>query len=58
MNEDHPITASGLYVGSYKRRMKVSIDRMYENALDWEHLPFPHNSSFSHTRQSTPHQRQ
>lgn len=48
MNDEHLVTATGLFVGSYKRRMKVSIDRMYENALDWEHLPFVHNSSFSH----------
>lgn len=48
MNEEQPVTATGLFVGSYKRRMKVSIDRMYENALDWEHLPFLHDSSFSH----------
>lgn len=51
MNEVNPVTATGLYVGSYKRRMKVSIDRMYENALDWEHLPFLHDSSFSHIEQ-------
>lgn len=48
MNEEQPVTVTGLFVGSYKRRMKVSIDRMYENALDWEHLPFVHDSSFSH----------
>lgn len=48
MNEEQLVTATGLFVGSYKRRMKVSIDRMYENALDWEHLPFVHDSSFSH----------
>jgi nitrite reductase/ring-hydroxylating ferredoxin subunit len=41
------LSAGGLHVGSYKRRMKVSLDRMYENALDWEHLPFLHNSSFA-----------
>jgi len=41
------LSARGLHVGSYKRRMKVSLDRMYENALDWEHLPHLHNSSFS-----------
>lgn len=26
--------------------MPVSLARMYENALDWEHLPFLHSSSF------------
>lgn len=35
------------HVGSYRRRLPVSLDRMYENALDWEHLPHLHNSSFT-----------
>lgn len=36
------------HIGSYQRRMPVSLTRMYENALDWEHLPWLHSSSFSH----------
>ncbi|MEM7099479.1 MAG: Rieske (2Fe-2S) protein [Pseudomonadota bacterium] len=35
------------HVGTYKRRVPVSLERMYENALDWEHLPHLHASSFS-----------
>lgn len=35
------------WVGAYQRRMAVSLERMYENALDWEHLPHLHGSSFS-----------
>lgn len=35
------------HVGSYRRQLPVSLDRMYENALDWQHLPFQHSSSFS-----------
>ncbi|MEM7216741.1 MAG: Rieske (2Fe-2S) protein [Pseudomonadota bacterium] len=35
------------HVGSYQRTVAVSLERMYENALDWEHLPFVHASSFS-----------
>lgn len=35
------------HVGSYRRHMPVSLTRMYENALDWEHLPWLHRSSFS-----------
>ncbi len=35
------------HVGTYKRRVPVSLERMYENALDWEHLPHLHGSSFS-----------
>ena len=34
------------HVGSYRRRLPVSLDRMYENALDWQHLPHLHSSSF------------
>ena len=35
------------HVGTYRRVLPVSLDRMYENALDWEHLPWVHRSSFS-----------
>ena len=35
------------HVGTYKRRLPVNLERMYENALDWEHLPHLHASSFS-----------
>ena len=34
------------HVGSYLRRLPVSLDRMYENTLDWQHLPYLHRSSF------------
>ena len=34
------------HVGSYRRVLPVSLERMYENTLDWEHLPHLHNSSF------------
>lgn len=35
------------HVGTYKRAVPVSLERMYENALDWEHLPHLHASSFT-----------
>lgn len=35
-----------LHVGSYRRVLPVSLERMYENTLDWEHLPHLHDSSF------------
>ncbi len=38
------------HVGTYKRTVPVSLDRMYENALDWEHLPHLHASSFGQLR--------
>jgi len=43
-----PFPSSELpHVGTYRRVLPVSLERMYENALDWEHLPFVHDSSFS-----------
>ena len=35
------------HVGTYRRVLPVNLERMYENALDWAHLPFVHRSSFS-----------
>src|SRR5215469_2163300 len=32
-------------VGTYRRELPVSIDRLYENAIDWEHLPYLHRTS-------------
>lgn len=34
------------HVGTYRRVLPVSVERMYENALDWEHLPHVHAASF------------
>ncbi len=47
-----PSPASGRipHVGTYRRVLPVSLERMYENALDWEHLPFVHASSFAAIR--------
>ena len=35
------------HVGTMTRTLPVSIERLYENALDWEHLPWLHSSTFS-----------
>lgn len=35
------------HVGTYTRPLPVSLERMYENALDWQHLPHLHASSFT-----------
>jgi nitrite reductase/ring-hydroxylating ferredoxin subunit len=35
------------HVGTYRRVLPVSLERMYENALDWEHLPHVHATSFA-----------
>lgn len=35
------------HVGTYRRVLPVTLERMYENTLDWEHLPYVHASSFA-----------
>ena len=43
-----PFAASRLpHVGTYRRVLPVNLTRMYENALDWAHLPYVHAGSFS-----------
>lgn len=34
-------------VGTYDRDLGASLDRLIENALDWEHLPYVHADSFT-----------
>src|SRR5260370_36907357 len=40
------MTPSLPYIGTYKREIPVSVERLYDNTLDWEHLPNLHRSSF------------
>ncbi|MGA0840523.1 MAG: Rieske 2Fe-2S domain-containing protein [Pseudomonadales bacterium] len=40
------ISATG-HAGTYRRALPVALERLYENALDWEHLPWVHPESFS-----------
>jgi nitrite reductase/ring-hydroxylating ferredoxin subunit len=35
------------HAGTWRRELPVSVERLYENAIDWEHLPFVHRSSFA-----------
>lgn len=35
------------HIGTLTRTLSVSLERLYENALDWEHLPWLHSSSFA-----------
>jgi nitrite reductase/ring-hydroxylating ferredoxin subunit len=43
-----PFASSQLpHVGTYRRVLPVNIERLYENALDWEHLPHLHSASFA-----------
>ena len=37
-------------VAVYQRRVRASVDRVWENVLDWEHLPALHSSSFGAVR--------
>lgn len=42
-----PFPSSELpHVATYRRVLPVNLERMYENTLDWEHLPHVHRSSF------------
>ena len=34
-------------VGVYRREVRASLERIWENVLDWEHLPWLHGESFS-----------
>lgn len=36
------------HVVTYVRELPISLDRMYENAIDWEHLPWLHSTTFSY----------
>ena len=38
------------HLGTYRRSLGVNLERMYENALDWEHLPHVHAGSFAGIR--------
>jgi nitrite reductase/ring-hydroxylating ferredoxin subunit len=34
------------HAGTYRRSLPVDLERLYENALDWEHLPWVHPAAF------------
>lgn len=34
-------------VAQYRRRVAASLERVWENVLDWEHLPWLHSSTFT-----------
>jgi nitrite reductase/ring-hydroxylating ferredoxin subunit len=36
-----------VHAATYRRELPVSIERLYENTIDWEHLPYLHRTSFS-----------
>lgn len=37
-------------VAAYERTIRASLERVWENVLDWEHLPWLHRTSFGHVR--------
>lgn len=46
-----PLAGSAVsHAGGYRRVLPVSLERLYENALDWAHLPHVHASSFARIR--------
>src|SRR5215472_6949851 len=34
-------------IATYQRALPVSLERLYENAIDWAHLPYVHSSTFA-----------
>ena len=37
-------------VAVYERTIRASLERVWENVLDWEHLPWLHRRTFGHIR--------
>lgn len=46
--ERNPNGLNLVQVNEYKRRINANIDRVWENVLDWEHLPWLHDTSFDY----------
>ena len=45
---EHLIRNSDLtVVATYRRAIGASLERVWENVLDWEHLPWLHSGSFA-----------
>jgi nitrite reductase/ring-hydroxylating ferredoxin subunit len=48
VSEECPVRSPELTVlTTYRRTIEASIERVWENVLDWEHLPWLHSSSFA-----------
>src|SRR5215470_17625094 len=39
-------TKTSMLVATYRRTIHASIERIWENVRDWEHLPWLHRASF------------
>jgi len=46
-DETLPASSALASVAIYRRELRVSVERIWENVLDWEHLPWLHSESFS-----------
>jgi hypothetical protein len=46
-DESHTAPNALASVGVYRREVSASLERIWENVLDWEHLPWLHRESFS-----------
>ena len=44
----NPDNLSLTEIATYQRRIHANIDRVWENVLDWEHLPWLHQTSFNY----------
>jgi phenylpropionate dioxygenase-like ring-hydroxylating dioxygenase large terminal subunit len=44
---DNAVDKKVPHLGTYRRELPVSVERLYENAIDWEHLPYLHRGSFA-----------
>ncbi len=44
---DAPAERRVPHIATYRRELPVGLERLYENAIDWEHLPFLHRTSFA-----------
>lgn len=40
------VESAAAHLGIYRRVIRASLDRVWENVLDWEHLPHLHKDSF------------
>ena len=42
-----PVAAGLVRIATYERTVRASLERVWENVLDWEHLPWLHRGSFA-----------
>jgi nitrite reductase/ring-hydroxylating ferredoxin subunit len=52
-SEFNPNTLNLVKVASYDRLIRAPLERVWENVLDWEHLPYLHKTSFSYVELDT-----